>query len=662
MISAPNHPLPLSGNKTTTMRLFLIFLFFLNVLTFQASAQNYRTHTVEDEDTVYSLAEKYNTTEEAIYELNPGSKESIRLGQVLVIPPKQFGEEEGKEPLRFEDYVVKPKETVFGISQQNGIDMADLKKYNPYLYKEELGMGDTIQIPVYTRGRPQPINYNESIQNSSFGNLKHVVLPKETRYGIAQKYNIEIKRLKELNPNMGVIQPGQVLVVRNTETNINEAVFTYYVVKSYDKGSPETIFSLTRKFGISRDSLFALNPSLEKDGLEAGMKLKVPKLGGEASYSIFSSKVINLEEKIQNYETKELVVMLPFKIKNFKVDSVSRSSQLAESRISQISLDFYSGVLMALNAAKAQGISVNLRTYDTEQSKNHVEEIIRNNDFENVQAVIGPLLGDVIETTARELSRKNIPVFSPLTKMEMTAYDNLVQTRPTDAQMENVMISYIDSIHTDQNIVIITDSLNVDIKNKLKAKFATANVFMTRIGAVTEEENDYLKKEEIAGYLDDTKENWVILETENILLLNIATSYLDLLQSKYKIRLFTTNRNDAYESDEVSNANLSSLKFTFPAFTREFNGERATGFINKYQKKHGIKPSKFAVRGYDLTYDILLRLAASKDFYDSFDVQWTTEYIENKFHYKKKENGGYVNNAVYILQYGNDLSLKPIGL
>lgn len=634
-----------------------IFLFlFLLVFAFHGYAQDYRTHTVEDDDTVYSLSIKYNTTMEAIYELNPGSKKSIQLGQILLIPPRK--------PLRFEEYVVKPKETVFGISQQNGIDIADLKKYNPYLYREELGMGDTIQIPVYTKGKPEPINYNASIQNSSFGNLKHVVLPKETKTGIARKYNIKLERLKALNPNMGVIQPGQVLVVSKKSRLpdndiINEELFRYYIVKSYDKNSTETIFSLTQKFGISRDSLFALNPRLKKDGLEAGMKLKVPIRSVKTTYSIFSSKIVNLEERIWNYKTKELVVMLPFNLDDFKPDSLSqRKSQLENSRISRISLDFYSGVLMALEEAKNKGISVNLRVYDTEQSKEHVREILSNNNFDDVQAVIGPLLGSVIETTAQQLARKEIPVFSPLTKMDMLAYDNLVQTRPTDQQMEHVMISYLDSLHTDENIVIITDPENTGIKNRLQAKFPTAKVFMTSIAS----EDDYLKKEEVAEYLSDQKENWVILESENVLLLNIATSYLNLLQSDHQIRLFTTNRNEAYESDEVSNNSLSDLRFTFPAFTREFDGERAAGFIEKYEAEHGIKPSKFAVRGHDLTYDILLRLASSRDFSDSLDSKWTTEYVENKFHYRKKENGGYVNNAVYILQYGKDLSLKPVGI
>jgi len=43
-----------------------------------AQPQQYRTHTVEKGETVYSIAKKYNTTEAAIYQLNPDAKKRSR--------------------------------------------------------------------------------------------------------------------------------------------------------------------------------------------------------------------------------------------------------------------------------------------------------------------------------------------------------------------------------------------------------------------------------------------------------------------------------------------------------------------------------------------------------------------------------------------------------
>lgn len=640
------------------MKIFFLFLFFFNAYSFNAFSQDYRTHTVEKGDTVYKLANEYNTTEEAIYELNPGAEKGIKLGAVLVIPGEKITNG-NKKPLRFEEYIVKPKETVFGISQQNAIDMADLKKFNPHLYNEELGIGDTLKIPVYTPGKPQPINYNQSIQNSSFGNLKHVVLPKETEYGIARNYGIKVSELRKLNPNMDGLQPGDVLVVSRKAKTGNEVAglpdkdkFTYYTVGNYNESSPETIYSLTRKFGISRDSLFTLNPALKTEGLEAGMKLVVPKKAKSiGTATIFEAETVDLENRIEHKDPKELVLMLPFKLNEIQSDSIGEA-QLHNERILRISLDFYSGVAMALEKAKERGISVNLKVYDTEQNRGKVSDIIKNNDFRDVDAVIGPLLGSMVETTAQAL--RKTPVFSPLTSSEMAPHENLFQTRPTEEWMQDVMVAYLSYSHKGQNIVVLTDGKHSKSVQKLKTVFPSVKVIV--------EKGNYLEASSISSALTPG-ENWVIVESGNVAMLASTVSQLSMMNSdKQKIRMFTTLRNDAYESDEVFNTYLGNLDFTFPSIALEYNKSQAKDFTENYVVKHGIKPSKYAVRGFDLTYDVLLRLAAYGDIYKSLDLNGATEYAENKFYYTEKENGGYVNRAVYILHYGKDLTPTPVKL
>ena len=60
----------------------------------------------------------------------------------------------------------------------------------------------------------------------------------------------------------------------------------------------------------------------------------------------------------------------------------------------RLSLDFQSGVLLAVKDAKAKGISVNLNVYDTNYKREDgtatnarkIEDIIRNNKFSDVDA------------------------------------------------------------------------------------------------------------------------------------------------------------------------------------------------------------------------------------------------------------------------------------
>ena len=57
--------------------------------------------------------------------------------------------------------------------------------------------------------------------------------------------------------------------------------------------------------------------------------------------------------------------------------------------------------------------------------------------------------------------------------------------------------------------------------------------------------------------------------------------------------------------------------------------------------------------------DVVLRLVSSEDLYASVNKVPLTEYLENKFAYKKKLIGGYYNEAVYLLKH-QDLTIVEV--
>ncbi len=58
-------------------------------------------------------------------------------------------------------------------------------------------------------------------------------------------------------------------------------------------------------------------------------------------------------------------------------------------------------------------------------------------------------------------------------------------------------------------------------------------------------------------------------------------------------------------------------------------------------------------------FDVLLRLAYSKDLSYVAGKVGETEYVENKFNYQRGLQGGYVNRALYIVRY-EDLTIKEV--
>ncbi|TXK74993.1 LysM peptidoglycan-binding domain-containing protein [Mesonia sp. K4-1] len=616
-------------------------------------SQGYKTHKVKKGETIESIAQKYKISEASIFRLNPDAKNKKIASTVLVIPTEEIvpTSEEGSS-ITFKQYQVKSKETLYSIAKTNDVSVDEIKKYNSYLLKEELGKGDLIKIPIFSE-KKETINYNESLSESSFSNVIHIVLPKETKYGIAQKYGLSVEQLNELNPTVFELKAGQLLTIVNKN---KKAVSNHSQDDSnnrfqeYEVQPKETYYSLTRRFQVSKDSLLAWNPQLAQEGLEAGMTIKLPKKSNDLSV-LNNSEKINLEELISNRDRKKIAVMLPFSLQKFNAD-IDKEDQLKNDKVLRISLDFYSGVEEAIAKAEKLGIYVDANVYDTQRNKSKVSEIINTNDFSETQLVIGPLLTANLEEASRLLDNAGVPVLSPLTSGELNGKSNLIQTRPSDLMMEQALITYLDSLKQGKNILILTDKKHQFIKDKLAYTIPEARI-------ITQKEEDYLQQSDLTSKLDKNKENWVVIEADDVALVTNSTSYLNALSKSYPIRLFTSNKTDTFE-DEVPNQYLTNLKFTYASISREYQKDPLSEFISTYKENYGVIPNKYAVRGYDITLDALLRLASSNDFYEALSIEGTSEYIENKFSYHKKMIGGFYNDAVYLMQYQENLELKVL--
>ena len=125
----------------------------------------------------------------------------------------------------------------------------------------------------------------------------------------------------------------------------------------------------------------------------------------------------------------------------------------------------------------------------------------------------------------------------------------------------------------------------------------------------------------------------------------------------YNVQLVTLETNPTLDTDEISFANLVKLKLMYPSATRENETEEARIFAQKYRKENKVYPSSFATRGFDVTFDTLMRMAQDKTFQETIE-NTATEQVENRFEYYKKEDGGYTNKGVYILYYDSDMTIK----
>jgi hypothetical protein len=192
--------------------------------------------------------------------------------------------------------------------------------------------------------------------------------------------------------------------------------------------------------------------------------------------------------------------------------------------------------------------------------------------------------------------------------------------------------------------MIIYDNKSNQIKERLLENYPYAELINTDLtnGLVDPELTDSL--------LVFSKNNMVFLESQN---LNIITSVTSLLNSQISkernISLLTTYRADVYENENISYENLGNLKFTYPSYYRPIYDEKLDVFNELYLADYGKLPNKIAIRGHDITLDLVLRVAFKKKLIKSVDIG-ETEYLQNRFNYLSKDDG-YINNSIFLIQH-----------
>ena len=114
-----------------------------------------------------------------------------------------------------------------------------------------------------------------------------------------------------------------------------------------------------------------------------------------------------------------MVLLLPFNISKIEGDTVnSTAMRLKKDKFLNMTLDFYSGALMAIDSAKQIGLPFDIKIFDSQETKNtsNIAAIIKENNLENADAIIGPFYQSNVEKTAELLSANQVPVISPLSK------------------------------------------------------------------------------------------------------------------------------------------------------------------------------------------------------------------------------------------------------
>ncbi|ESU29259.1 hypothetical protein FLJC2902T_06550 [Flavobacterium limnosediminis JC2902] len=288
--------------------LFALFLF----MSLPVFAQKTISHKVVNGESVYSIAKKYNVSEEEIFELNPKAKGLLQLDMVLSIPKiskKKTEEKKTKFIPKGASHKVESGESLYTIAKKYDTSIEKLREANPQLDSDNLQLGELLALPKGVKNQSEEkLSKAESKKIAKLQNKlqKHSVASGESFYVIAKKYNVSIEELKKVNPQVenDKLDVKDVVFIPGTEnaatvaekkktreekkreienskadnsatvTIENNDVSSDAVSGIHEVMPKETKYGISKRYGISIAELERLNPQIV-NGLDVGQRLAI---------------------------------------------------------------------------------------------------------------------------------------------------------------------------------------------------------------------------------------------------------------------------------------------------------------------------------------------------------------------------------------------------
>jgi LysM repeat protein len=159
-------------------------------------------YTVKENDTLYSLAKKYEVTVEQLMEANILSSDKIYIGQKLLVPDR-------KQHKELNQYTIKNGDTLYSLAKKYESTVEEIMFTNE-MTSYEIKTGETLSLPI------------ESGSNE-VGEF-YTVVPGDTLWGISHRYGVKAEEIsKENGLKMDMVLIGQNLLIPG-KADVSQAV------------------------------------------------------------------------------------------------------------------------------------------------------------------------------------------------------------------------------------------------------------------------------------------------------------------------------------------------------------------------------------------------------------------------------------------------------
>lgn len=332
---------------------------------------------------------------------------------------------------------------------------------------------------------------------------KHEVQSGETFYSIARQYHVSVSALLEMNPGVEAdhIMAGQRLnvptalqqelpavsvpstAVKSQDVPILQTVNRPRYKAKHEVKKKETIYSLSRLYGVTEEQLINANPDLKKGKLKKGTIINIPySTEDDAKYQ---AELRRLQEEarkamVKKYPVLKVAVILPF-------SSLEEKMTLEAQKMTNL----YQGFLLTVDSLKQQGYNVEVRAYDEVGKFASIENILKRPELQNVQLIVGPIRQWNIKAVANFAHEKGITHVVPLSNdiSLVNEHPTTFQINTNYSQMYSQVYNRFSVFHKGHNVIFVgmnDRADNLAYINDFKKDFETRSIKYSSV-SVTDE-------------------------------------------------------------------------------------------------------------------------------------------------------------------------------
>jgi len=246
-------------------------------------APGLRQHAVAEGDNFWSVARRYSVSVAALTQANPGVEPTrLRIGQPLAIPAGHpaLAEDRSQAPAApGQGYVVADGDNLWSIAKRLGVDVAELKRANAAVNPLKLQPGQILALPGGAQAEGvAPAGRRDSRIVGDAG--LYPVAKGDTLWALSRRFGVTLEDLVSLNGELDPsrLQVGQLVTVPGNQAAAAPSGRPVASAESlvFPVSAGDTLWGIARRFDVSVEALLAANPGVDPLRLREGQTLQVP--------------------------------------------------------------------------------------------------------------------------------------------------------------------------------------------------------------------------------------------------------------------------------------------------------------------------------------------------------------------------------------------------